>query len=144
MQPGAVGHPGIFILHLTYYVLRHTKYFSGMLNNMAVWVLECTPCHSSALPEVLQSADHHLPAHLPLVTPNYYHSVYIAIHQRTLFPILCEFQPLPAYLLLSFEFVCSFPTLLLRPALGFTLQFKPELSHTFFHGIFCLHEGFNR
>lgn len=28
-------------LHLTHYILRHTKYFSGILNSMVEWVLEC-------------------------------------------------------------------------------------------------------
>ena len=43
MRPDVVGHPGIFgILHLTYYVLGHTKSFSVILNSMVVWVLERT------------------------------------------------------------------------------------------------------
>lgn len=37
----AGGHPAIFgILHLTNYVLGHSKYFSGNLNSALVWVLE--------------------------------------------------------------------------------------------------------
>ncbi len=36
-----VEHPGTSgILHYTYYVLRHTKSFSGILTSKAVWVLE--------------------------------------------------------------------------------------------------------
>lgn len=38
-HPDVIGHPVIFgILHFTYYLLRHTKSFSGILNIMVVWV----------------------------------------------------------------------------------------------------------
>ena len=37
VRPDVVGHPDIFgIQHLTYYVLGHTKYFSGILNNVTL------------------------------------------------------------------------------------------------------------
>lgn len=37
MCTDAVGHPGIFgILHLTQYILRHTKSFSAILNSMGM------------------------------------------------------------------------------------------------------------
>lgn len=40
MAPDEVGHTGTFdILHLTYYVLGHTKSFPGILTSMVVWAL---------------------------------------------------------------------------------------------------------
>ncbi len=43
IEPDVLEHPGTCrILHFTYYVLGHTKSFSGILNSkVVVWVLEC-------------------------------------------------------------------------------------------------------
>ncbi len=39
--PDVVEHPGTSAtLHFTYYILRHTKSFSGILSSKVVWVLE--------------------------------------------------------------------------------------------------------